>query len=84
MLTSLKRYLVGNPISSEQAQHERLNNKTALAVFSSDPLSSVAYSTEAMPPLYALGVFLLHAFTIGNDRSLAASKKCGGSKRTHY
>ena len=48
MLKSLKRYLVGNPISTEQAQHERLNKKTALAVFSSDALSSVAYSTEAI------------------------------------
>ncbi len=48
MLKSLKRYLVGNPISTEQAQHERINNKTALAVFSSDPLSSIAYSTEAI------------------------------------
>jgi amino acid transporter len=40
--------LVGDPISSEQAQHERLDKKTALAVFSSDALSSVAYSTEAI------------------------------------
>jgi amino acid transporter len=48
MWQSLKRTLVGNPISSEQAQHERLNKKTALAVFSSDALSSVAYSTEAI------------------------------------
>jgi amino acid transporter len=48
MLKSLKRFLVGNPISTEQAQHERLNKKTALAVFSSDALSSVAYSTEAI------------------------------------
>jgi amino acid transporter/nucleotide-binding universal stress UspA family protein len=48
MWKSLKRALVGNPISSEQAQHERLNRKTALAVFSSDALSSVAYSTEAI------------------------------------
>ena len=48
MIKSLKRYLVGNPISTEQAHHERINNKTALAVFSSDPLSSVAYSTEAI------------------------------------
>ena len=40
--------MVGNPISTEQAHHERINNKTALAVFSSDPLSSVAYSTEAI------------------------------------
>ena len=33
---------------TEQAIHERLNKKTALAVFSSDALSSVAYSTEAI------------------------------------
>lgn len=44
----IKRYLVGDPISSERAHHERLNKKTALAVFSSDALSSVAYSTEAI------------------------------------
>ena len=48
MIKSVKRLLVGNPISTEQSQHERLNNKTALAVFSSDALSSVAYSTEAI------------------------------------
>jgi amino acid transporter len=48
MWKSLKRTLVGDPISSEQAHHERLNKKTALAVFSSDALSSVAYSTEAI------------------------------------
>ncbi len=48
MWRSLKRALVGNPISSEQAHHERLSKKTALAVFSSDALSSVAYSTEAI------------------------------------
>jgi amino acid transporter len=48
MWKSFKRALVGNPISSEQAQHERLNKRTALAVFSSDALSSVAYSTEAI------------------------------------
>jgi hypothetical protein len=46
MWKSLKRFLVGDPISTERAQHERLN-KTALAVFSSDALSSVAYSIEA-------------------------------------
>jgi amino acid transporter len=48
MWKSLKRTLVGDPISSEQAHHERLSKKTALAVFSSDALSSVAYSTEAI------------------------------------
>jgi amino acid transporter len=48
MWKSFKRTLVGDPISSEQAHHERLSRRTALAVFSSDALSSVAYSTEAI------------------------------------
>ncbi len=43
-----KRILVGSPIASERAHHERLNKKVALAVFSSDAISSVAYSTEAI------------------------------------
>ena len=47
-LPSLKRILVGSPISTDRAHHERLNKRTALAVFSSDALSSVAYSTEAI------------------------------------
>src|SRR5882762_6443715 len=48
MYKSLKRFFVGSPMRTEQAIHERLNKKTALAVFSSDALSSVAYSTEAI------------------------------------
>ena len=40
--------LVGRALRTEQAIHERLSKKTALAVFSSDALSSVAYSTEAV------------------------------------
>jgi amino acid transporter len=40
--------LVGRAIRTEKAAHERLSKKTALAVFSSDALSSVAYSTEAI------------------------------------
>ena len=46
MLAQLKRVVVGNPLSTEQQDHERLSKKTALAVFSSDALSSVAYATE--------------------------------------
>jgi amino acid transporter len=43
---SLKRLLVGKPIPSELAHHERLSRVTGLAVLSSDALSSVAYATE--------------------------------------
>jgi len=42
----LKRVLVGPPMPLAQARHERLGKSTALAVFSSDALSSVAYATE--------------------------------------
>ena len=42
----LKRLLVGRPIPSHHAQHERLSRVTGLAVLSSDALSSVAYATE--------------------------------------
>ncbi|MEO6457087.1 MAG: APC family permease [Chloroflexia bacterium] len=42
----LKRTLLGAPISSEHSMHERLTNVKALAILSSDALSSVAYATE--------------------------------------
>ena len=46
MATAIKRILVGRALRTEQAAHERLTKKTALAVFSSDALSSTAYATE--------------------------------------
>src|SRR5512139_3859654 len=39
-------WLVGTPIASSRALHERLTKVKALAVFSSDALSSVAYATD--------------------------------------
>ena len=44
----LKRFLVGQPISSERETLERLTKVKALAVLSSDALSSVAYGGEAV------------------------------------
>src|SRR6185503_17510907 len=41
-----KRVLFGRPLASDRLDHERLNKKTALAVLSSDAISSVAYATE--------------------------------------
>ena len=45
-LGQIKRFVVGEPIPSHLAHHERLSRVTGLAVLSSDPLSSVAYATE--------------------------------------
>jgi len=37
-LGNLKRFIVGRALRTEQAVHERLSKKVALAVFSSDAL----------------------------------------------
>jgi amino acid transporter len=42
----LKRLVLGRPIPTDLAHHERLSRVTGLAVLSSDALSSVAYATE--------------------------------------
>ena len=41
-----KRLILGSRLPLAQARHERLGKATGLAVFASDPLSSVAYATE--------------------------------------
>jgi amino acid transporter len=43
---ALKRLLVGKPIPTAQARHERLSKPLGLAVFASDNLSSVVYASE--------------------------------------
>lgn len=48
VLERLKRVLIGAPIPTNRAEHERLTKFKALAVLSSDAISSVAYATEAI------------------------------------
>jgi amino acid transporter len=43
-----KRLLLGPPFKTTQLVHERISKRVALAVFSSDPISSTAYATEEM------------------------------------
>ncbi|MDR3688465.1 MAG: APC family permease [Fimbriimonas sp.] len=50
----IRRFLLGAPIPTSRAHHERLSPFLGLPVFSSDSLSSVAYATEAI-----LGVLIL-------------------------
>ena len=54
-LAGIKRLLVGSPISSAHAEHERLSRVTGLAVLSSDALSSVAYATEEILRVLMIG-----------------------------
>jgi amino acid transporter len=54
-LRRLRTLLIGRPISSEHEEHERLTKLKALAVFSSDNISSSAYATEEMMRILVLG-----------------------------
>lgn len=47
LIASVKRVVIGKPIATAHQMHERLSKVKALAIFSSDALSSVAYATEA-------------------------------------
>jgi amino acid transporter len=59
----LKRRLLGDPLATEELVHERLGKPTALAVFASDNLSSVAYGTEEilthLVPYVGVAAFVL-------------------------
>lgn len=53
-LRGLRTVLIGRPISSDHEQHERLTKLKALAIFSSDNISSSAYGPEAILTVLAL------------------------------
>ena len=55
VLAMAKRVLVGRPLSSDQADEQRLPKTLALATFSSDPISSTAYATEEILFVIAVG-----------------------------
>ncbi|WP_238653686.1 APC family permease [Paenibacillus piscarius] len=46
MMSSVKRFLIGRPLKSEQLGEQKLSKTKALAILSSDALSSVAYGPE--------------------------------------
>lgn len=61
MPSRFKNFLLGNPLHTKESMHQRLPNGTALAVFSSDAISSVAYATgEIILVLSIAGSAFLH------------------------
>lgn len=46
MIAAIKRFLIGRPLKSTELGEQKLNKKKALAILSSDALSSVAYGPE--------------------------------------
>src|SRR3954466_14973811 len=55
MVGTLKRLLVGRPLSSAQMEEQKISKTIALAVYSSDALSSTAYATEEILFVTAVG-----------------------------
>jgi amino acid transporter len=56
MVSALKRFLIGRPLKSTELGEQKLTKKKALAILSSDALSSVAYGPEQI---------LIVLFTVG-------------------
>ena len=48
MWVQIKKILIGHPLKTTELQDQKLSKKSALAVFASDSISSVAYATEEM------------------------------------
>ncbi|HEU0114723.1 MAG TPA: hypothetical protein VFQ80_08600, partial [Thermomicrobiales bacterium] len=63
-LNDVKRVVFGRPIPTSLEPRERLTKAEALAVFSSDALSSVAYATEEIMKTLLLAGFGAFALTL--------------------
>jgi len=89
-----KRWLLGTPLETERFQEERLRVPIALAVFSSDALSSVAYATEEIllvlsiagaaaleysMPISAIIAALLFVVIVSYRQTIHAYPEGGGS-----
>jgi len=93
-LSGLKRLLVGKSLPNSAHAEERLSNATALAVLSSDALSSVAYATEEILlisvaagsaalsysiPIAATIVLLLTILVLSYSQTIKAYPSSGGA-----
>jgi amino acid transporter len=94
MMRLVRRLLIGRPLHNQEMAHEKLPKWKALAIFSSDALSSVAYGPEqimlilAIPGLLAYGylgpiaiaiLLLLAIVTISYVQVAKANPGGGGS-----
>ncbi|MEO6908091.1 MAG: amino acid permease, partial [Abditibacteriaceae bacterium] len=66
---AFKQLVMGKPIATERAQHERLPKILALPIFASDAISSVAYATQEVLLALTLTVgFVTQPGTLANLR----------------
>jgi amino acid transporter len=92
MQFSLKRLLIGRPLHTEHAHHEKLPKILALPVFASDALSSTAYASEEimaallvagagfffLTPTLSLGIAALLAIVVISYRQTVTAYPGGG------
>lgn len=69
-MSILKRVLVGRPIATTDQEHQRIGKTIALAVFSSDAISSTAYATQEILLVIAYGTSSL---ALGLDKLIPIS-----------
>jgi amino acid transporter len=65
VIGTLKKTLIGRPLSTAEAPHQTISKKVGLAVFASDALSSTAYATEAILEVLAFAVPLAGVMVLG-------------------
>ena len=92
MFDDVKRLFVGRPLHSDRMEGTLLPKRVALAVFCSDPISSVAYATEQIllvlavgglaaltaTPWVALAVILLLVTVVASYRQTCYAYPTGG------
>ena len=67
----MKAVLIGRPLANEEEIGQRLSKKKALAIFSSDAISSSAYATEEIILAFILAGVAGAAFTLSIPVSIA-------------
>jgi amino acid transporter len=77
MLHKLRGIVLGRPLASEEEVGERLSKVKALAIFSSDAISSSAYATEEILRAFVIAGAALAAFTYAIPVSIAIALLLG-------
>jgi amino acid transporter len=72
LMRRMRRVLIGRPLETSQAIHQRLSKVQALAVFSSDAVSSTAYATEEILLILVLAGSLAYNYVIPIGLGIAA------------
>ena len=77
MLHKIRGVVLGRPLASEEEAGERLSKVKALAIFSSDAISSSAYATEEILRAFIIAGAALAAFTYAVPVSIAIAALLG-------